>query len=109
MGGCLEPQHLSSKPSIEDSEKLLVGAWRDEEGVTTFRADGTEISEFDTGRTESGRWTIEGHVLTIVMTASDGKPIDPIALHYDIVEITNSSFHLNQLGKSECEWRASRV
>ena len=104
-----EPQFLNSNPPVADVRRLLVGAWRDEEGETTFCADGTETSKFDTGTAESGRWSMDGYVITIIITKRDGKAIDSVSLQYIVKEIDNSTFCLKQIGNSECEWRASRI
>ena len=106
---CSERQSLNFKTPIANAANLLVGAWRDEDGVTTFNADGTENSEFDSGCTEHGRWSLAGYVLTVVITERDSKSIESISLQYVVHDISDSTFYLKQLGNDESEWRASRV
>lgn len=107
--GRLEQSPAGTPPPVTNAATLLIGAWRDEEGTTTFNEDGTETSEFYAGCKENGRWSVNKNVLTVVVTERDGKTIDSVSLRFCIAEIDAASFRMQQVGDAGSEWRASRA
>lgn len=80
---------------IDNTRRLLLGAWRSEQDVTTFNADGTLL---ENGQ-PAGTWTFDNETIGL----SNGR-------EYRIVSLTDSSIVLERLSCSwDCTWRATRV
>jgi hypothetical protein len=48
-------------------EKMIVGTWRDNNSVATYKADGTRNTKYDNGDESFGTWHVEGDILTDVI------------------------------------------
>jgi len=53
--------------SLPSYEKMIVGTWRDNNSVATYKADGTRNTKYDNGDESFGAWHIEGDILTDVI------------------------------------------
>ncbi len=91
-----------------NAQKLAAGSWRDENSLTTYNADGTAISKFDSGVTAKGTWSINGDLLTTVWVEVNGKRLEkPKADRLQILELTREKFVSK--GPDGKEWHAVRV
>ena len=104
------PQDKARQRMLAEAPKLIIGTWRDENSLSTYRADGTMIIEFKIGGTEGGKWSIGGGLLTCVIAERDGKALDnPDTYHYKILDINDSTFDAKEIEDGGAEWRATRV
>ena len=65
-----------------DNSKLIVGKWREVEtgeSVFNYKADGTFENNLDNGKTETGKWRIEGNQLFITYEEDEELPGDEIS------------------------------
>lgn len=87
----------------------LVGTWRDEVGLKTFRADGTEFAKDDNGHTFSAKWTINGDTLAVVVTKRNGRTLDrPETYRATITHIDASTYETKEIGNGR-EWHFTKV
>jgi hypothetical protein len=48
-------------------KKMIVGTWRDNNSVATYKADGTRHTKYDNGDESFGTWHVEGDILIDVI------------------------------------------
>jgi hypothetical protein len=91
--GIPTPSTASVFPVNHDIRKLIVGTWRDENSVITYRPDGTNSTKFDNGMTASGNWSVDGDNLTYIFVEVNGKPLaTPQNQRYQILEISKDRY-----------------
>lgn len=87
------PTTFEPPPVSLDASISIVGTWRDENSLITYRADGTKIARFDNGVTASGTWKLDGDNLTYIFVEVNGKRLTtPQNQHYQILEITKDRY-----------------
>jgi len=90
---------------------LVLGTWRFENGVSTYRGDGTVIHKWDDGDVAKADWQIAGETLTRTMRVRNGTPVKrPEQYVGSIVDITDDSFAYREGDVHRVRvWRATRV
>ena len=73
---------------LPQASKLLVGTWRDENSVQTYRADGTEECRWDNGETTKSHWSTDGRVITFRIFEYGGKRVKEYTAKTDLLSIT---------------------
>jgi len=76
LNGRRVPLHVtyrSEKPPLQVPQNLtlnvskeMVGRWRDKDGISEFRSNGTFHSDEGRGRRASGRWSIKGDIIAMI-------------------------------------------
>jgi hypothetical protein len=92
----------------EEAPRLIIGTWRDENSLITYRSDGTASSQ--EGRAIFGlKWSIDGDTLKLVTVEQNGKPFTRDVSHqYQILHIDTDSHTLKDLQSGQ-KWVAHRV
>lgn len=93
-----------------NASTLLVGTWREEGCLETYRADGTEIGQGDKGDSWVSKWSIEGDVLKRINTVQSGVTLDTPQTYYSkIISISESKYVLKDIGNGNRESRGTKV
>ena len=79
----------------------LVGTWRDENSVFTYRADGRWWSEWESGSSAGGAWTVRGDTLTWYF--------DSGTVHAYVLRYVDADEHLMYAERTGEVWRARRL
>jgi hypothetical protein len=97
------------KQMLADAPKLIIGSWRGGNQLSTYESDGTKRGLHDDGQKTTGKWSIEGDVLTLVTNEINGKPFtdDQKDSRFRIVSITSSQ--LTVINSSGETWTGDRV
>ena len=94
---------------LQEASKFIIGTWHDENSLCTYCTDGTIILKFDSGGTLSGKWSIEGDILTNVFTERDGKALDNSKIYRARISDVNDSTFVSKHIQSGAEFRATKV
>lgn len=89
-----------------DTSRMLIGAWRDENSVRTYLADGLSLTRWDNGTTRKARWSVSNGVVSLVFFELNGKPASETAHRVEIVSITPESLTTKDSGGT---WHSTRV
>jgi len=108
----IEQKQTEQRKNIANAEKILLGKWRDENSLTTYKSDGTSHTVWDNGQEQIRLWSIQGDLR--VETIKKNKPSNgewkaiegKIERTAKIVYIDNNRFTINEDGKL---WNATRV
>jgi hypothetical protein len=87
--------------SFQQASQILVGKWRDENSMVSYKKDGVYFLKGDNGVQRSGRWSIDGDLLSNKM---DDENHDS----YIILEISPYQYRLKSI-KTGSVWNAKRI
>jgi hypothetical protein len=105
----LQPAPEEKQKLLSDASKLIIGTWRDENSVCTFKADGTMIGSYDNGKPEKTTWSIEGDTIVRKSIEFGGKPIQGATVFNErILLITDSVLITTSLETGE-DYHAVRI
>ena len=101
----LEQQRLAEERAAEarrqmlaDAPRLIVGTWRWDGDLATYRSDGTATHVYDNGSTSKTHWNVDGDILTLAFIEVNGKPYqDNNPYRYQILDVTSSKFLIADL------------
>jgi hypothetical protein len=87
--------------SYQQASQIIVGKWRDENSMVSYNKDGGYLLTSDTGIHRSGRWSIDGDILTNKMDDMNHES-------YIILEISANQYKLKSI-KTGSIWNAKRL
>jgi hypothetical protein len=87
--------------TFQQASQIIVGKWRDENSMVCYNKDGAYLLECDTGIQRSGRWSINGDILT-------NKMKDDVEDSYIILDISPNQYRLKSI-KTGSIWNAKRI
>lgn len=94
---------------LADAPKLVIGSWKGGDQLSTYQSDGTNRILWDNGAKITRKWSINGDVLTLVITDINGQPpTNQREEQFRIVSITSSQFVVANLA-SGTTWTGTRV
>lgn len=86
-----ESRKLEEKQKMfANAPKLIIGTWRSEDSVATFRDDSALEVKWDKGQSGEARWSMEGDLITMEFYFANGQQLDTALIQKAvIIEITD--------------------
>jgi hypothetical protein len=105
-----ERRESELRANIANAQKILIGTWRDDNSLITYKTDGSRVTKFDSGNTIFSKWQLDGDLIVRRDEMSETKAGKSVPLNrtwrVKILYIDNNKYTIKDDAGT---WNAKRV